>query len=155
MDFRIRGLSPDPFRQLYGMSDDDLSERGVKRYIAGEDSRLPDRIEIRDSKPGERFLLLNHIHQPANSPYRASHAIFVREGAEHPYDRVNAVPEALRIRLLSLRGFDADGMLIEADVTQGTGIEGVIERFFSNPELAYIHAHNAKEGCFHALIERA
>ena len=28
------------------------------------------------------MLLLNYVHQPADTPYKASHAIFVREGAE-------------------------------------------------------------------------
>ena len=154
MAFRITGLSPEPFRHLYGLSEAALAEKGVVRRIVGSDSGFPDRIEMREGRPGEVFLLLNHVCQPADSPYRATHAIYVRDGAERAYDKVDEVPEVMRKRLLSLRGFDADGMIVEADVVLGTDVEGVIERLFANPEVAYIHAHNAKQGCYSGRIDR-
>ena len=84
------------------------------------------RIALKCGMPtiGERVLLLNHVCQPANTPYRASHAIFVREGAEHSYDEVDQVPEVMRGRLLSLRAYDAAGMMLDADVVDGGQIEG-------------------------------
>ena len=100
------------------------------------------------------MLLLNHLCQPAATPYRASHAIFVREGAEERYDRVDEIPPVLRARQLSLRGFDAAGMLLDADVTDGTAAEALIARIFADPAVAYIHAHNAKQGCYHGRIDR-
>ena len=42
----------------------------------------------------------------------------------------------------------------EADLTEGADAAAMIERFFANPEVAYIHAHYARRGCFAALIER-
>jgi hypothetical protein len=155
MIFRIKGLSPEPFRHLYGLSDKELATAGVKRYIADRNPGFPDRIEMRDGEPGETFLLINHVCQPADTPYRATHAIFVREGAERTFDRVDEVPEVMRIRLLSLRAFDEEGMMVDADVVDGMEIESLIERFFSNPKVAYIHAHNAKRGCYSGQIDRA
>jgi hypothetical protein len=155
MSFRITGLSPEPFRLLYGLSDEELSLRGVKRYVADHKPGFPDRIEMRDAEVGERLLLLNHICQPANTPYRASHAIFVREGAEKTYDRVDEVPDVMRTRLLSMRAYDALGMMLDADVVDGRQIEDVITRFFLSSQVAYIHAHNAKRGCYSGRIDRA
>lgn len=155
MAFRVTGLSAEPFRHLYGLSDDELAAHGAKRYIAGEEGGFPDRIEMRDAKPGEALLLLNHLHQPADTPYRASHAIFVLEGAQQTYDRVDEIPDVMRLRLLSLRAFDKDGMMLDGDVVEGRQIESVIERFFANPEVAYIHVHNAKRGCYSGRIDRA
>jgi hypothetical protein len=155
MAFRITGLSPEPFRHLYGLTDRELALHGVKRYIADTRPGFPDRIEMRDASVGERLLLLNHVCQPANTPYRASHAIFVREGAETTYDRVDEVPEVMRTRLLSLRAYDAEGMMLDADVADGTDIEAVISRFFASSPVAYIHAHNAKRGCYSGRIDRA
>lgn len=106
MDFRIQGLSPEPFLSLYGLSDEELASRSAKRYIANAKSGFPDRIEMRDAEPGERLILVNYVHQPAATPYRASHAVFVLEGAEKTYDTVNEVPEVLRRRLISIRAFD-------------------------------------------------
>lgn len=155
MAFRISGLSPDPFRHLYGLSDAELAKQGVKRYVVDAPAGFPDRIEMRDASPGETVLLLNHVCQPADTPYRASHAIFVREGAETTYDRVDEVPDVMRLRLMSLRAYDKDGMMLDADVVEGREIEGIIERFFANPDVAYIHAHNAKRGCYSGRIDRA
>jgi hypothetical protein len=155
MAFRITGLSPEPFRHLYGLSNQELAHRGVKRYIADKQPGFPDRIEMRDASVGEKLLLLNHVCQPAETPYRATHAIFVREGAENAYDRVDEVPEVMRTRLLSLRAYDAEGMMLDADVVDGKDIESVIARLFTSPHVAYIHAHNAKRGCYSGRIDRA
>ncbi|MGH6797851.1 MAG: DUF1203 domain-containing protein, partial [Roseiarcus sp.] len=85
MSFRITGLDAAPFRRFYGLSDEELQSYGVKRLIADTKPGFPDRIELRDVEQGEALLLLNYLHQPADTPYRASHAIFVREWAETPY----------------------------------------------------------------------
>ena len=155
MNFRITGLSPEPFRLLYGLSDEELALRGVKRYVADHRPGFPDRVEMRDADVGETLLLLNHVCQPANTPYRASHAIFIREGALNTYDRIDEVPEVMRTRLLSMRAYDALGMMLDADVVDGRQIEAVINSFFLSSEVAYIHAHNAKRGCYSGRIDRA
>lgn len=155
MAFRITGLSPEPFRPLYGLSDQELARRGVKRYIADRQPGFPDRIEMRDASVGETLLLLNHVCQSAETPYRASHAIFVREGAVNTYDRVDEVPEVMRSRLLSLRAYDSEGMMLDAEVIDGTDIESIITRFLASPNIEYIHAHNAKRGCYSGRIDRA
>ncbi|MEX0162166.1 DUF1203 domain-containing protein [Pseudomonas brassicacearum] len=154
MNFRITGLAPDPFRALFGLSDEALALRGVRRYVVDCQPGFPDRIEMKDAELGQRMLLLNHVSQPANSPYRASHAIFIREGAPQAYDAVNQVPEVMRIRLLSLRAFSEEGMMLDADVVDGQAIEPVISRMFANPEVSYIHVHNAKQGCYSGRIDR-
>jgi len=154
MTFRITGLSPEPFRPLYGLADERLSELGVKRYRVDRNPGYPDRVEMRDAAIGETVLLLNHCHQTGDTPYRASHAVFVREGAEEPYDRLGEVPQVLRSRLLSLRAFDASHMMVDADVVEGTDIEALIARLFKNPGAAYIQAHYAKRGCYAGRIDR-
>lgn len=152
--FRITGLSPLGFQNLFGLRDDQLEKRGVKRYIVDERPGFPDRIELRDAELGESVLLVNYLHQPADTPYRASHAIFVREGAAKTFDRVNEVPEALRGRLLSLRAFDRANMMVDADTVDGTEVEKLIGRFLANNDVAYVQAHFAKRGCYAARIER-
>ena len=154
MSFRITGLPPAPFSPLFGLSEQELAARQIRRYVAVPGSQFPDRIELRDVSPGQTVLLLNYTHQPAATPYQSSHAIFVREGATTAYDRIDEVPAALRIRTLSLRAFDADGDMVEGDLTEGHEVERLIERFFANPAAAYIQAHYATRGCYAARIER-
>jgi len=155
MHFRIRGLSPLPFQHLYGLPEAELHKLGVLRYLVDAKPGFPDRIAMNDAEPGQTVLLLNHVCQDADTPYRAAHAIFIREGATQTYDAVDQVPESLRIRLLSLRAYDANGMMLDADVAEGTAIETVIARLFEDATVSYIHVHNARRGCYAARIDRA
>ena len=60
----------------------------------------------------------------------------------------------MRARQLSLRAFDAEHLMVDAELVSGGGIEEVIERFFADPKIAYLQAHYAKRGCYAARIER-
>ncbi len=144
MSFRITGVDPEPFRHLFGLPEAALTRHGARRHIADAPIGFPDRVEMRDAAPGESLLLLNYTH-----------AIFVREGADQRYDRVGEIPRVLRVRLISLRAFDAQHDMLDADVTDGAALPGLIERLFANPSAAYLHAHYAKPGCYACRIERA
>ncbi|MEO8491882.1 DUF1203 domain-containing protein [Pseudomonas sp.] len=155
MNFRITGLAPDPFRPLFGLPDTELAARGIRRYRVDCQPGFPDRIEMKDAEVGETVLLLNHVCQPADTPYRASHAIFIREWATQAYDAVNEVPEVMRVRLLSLRAFSQEGMMLDAEVVEGWVMEPVIERMLADPQVSYLHVHNAKQGCYSGRVDRA
>lgn len=155
MSFRITGLDPEPFRPLFGLSGAALALHGARRCVVDAKPGFPDRVELRDLEPGETALLLNHLHQPADTPFRASHAIFVREGAETAYDGVDTIPEPLRLRPLSLRAFDAEGMMVDADLVDGAEAERAITRLLAAPRAAYLQVHYARRGCYAARIERA
>jgi hypothetical protein len=154
MAFRISGLPVAPFAHLFGLDDKALAEFGAIRYIADVKPGFPCRVTLEDAEPGERVLLVHYVHQPANTPYRASHAIFIREGVSRTASFVDEVPASLRGRLLSVRAFDANGMMVGADVLGGTDFEAFAGRFFSNQEVAYLHVHNAKPGCYAARVDR-
>ena len=62
---------------------------------------------------------------------------------------------ALRSRLLSLRAYDGEGMMIEADVVDGLRAEDLIERMFANTAVETIHVHYARRGCYACRIVRA
>ena len=152
--FVIRGLDPAPFTALYGLPDDALAERGVVRMVVDGKPGFPCRVTLEDVDVGETVLLLNHEHLPVDSPYRQRHAIFVRDGATEAARYENEIPEQLAIRTLSLRAYDADGMMTDADLVEGSDLVPLIDRFFADPSVAFLHAHNAKRGCFAARIDR-
>jgi len=153
MSFRIRGLPAQEFTNLFAMTDVDLAERGAMRVVA-DGTGHPCRISLTDAAPGQPVVLLNYVHHATKSPYRASFAIYVREG-EQTYDAVDSVPQQLRQRLLSLRAYDSAGMLRVADVVAGSEVEPVIQRLLQARAVVYVHVHFAKPGCYAALIEPA
>jgi Protein of unknown function (DUF1203) len=155
MNFRTRGLSAEPFMGLYGLADEELAARGARRYIADACPGFPDRIEVRDVDKGAAVLLVNHMHQAEDTPYRASHAIFVREGAERAYNAVNEIPTVLKVRPLSVRAFNSSHWMVDADLCDGQVLEPLVQRFLSDAAVAYLQVHFAKRGCYAARIERA
>jgi len=152
--FVIIGLDPAPFLPLYGFSDADLAGLGVVRMAVDAKPGFPCRISLEDVTPGEHVLLLNYEHLPVASPYRQRHAIFVREGATRAARFEDKVPEQLAIRTLSVRAYDANGMMTDADLAEGRDLPALIERLFADPAVAWLHAHNARRGCFAARIDR-
>jgi len=155
MSFRITGLDPAPFRELYGLPEAELARHGARRMMADTKPGFPDRVELRDAEPGESVLLVNFTHLAVDTPYRSSHAIFVREGAKHEVSLIDEIPDCIRSRLISLRAFDASGMMTDADVVEGKVLEPLIEKFLADPAVSFLHAHYARRGCYAARIERA
>jgi len=153
MSYAVTSLPAEPFAPLFKLDEEALAARSARRVVADAPLGFPCRVSLDDARPGETLILVNYEHQPAPTPFRASHAIFVREGAQ-PVSTVDEMPPALRRRLLSLRAFDASGMMRAADVTEGAAAGPLIERLFEDPEIAYLHAHYAKWGCYAARIDR-
>ena len=155
MSFQISALPYEPFAPLCGLDDTQLSARGAKRYIADRRPGFPCRVSLADAAPGERVFLVPFTHHDADSPYRASGPIFIREDARQASPGVNEVPELLRLRLLSVRAYDANALMVDADVVEGRELESVIERLFNDPQVTYLHVHFARPGCFACRIDRA
>ncbi|HRD47861.1 MAG TPA: DUF1203 domain-containing protein [Caulobacter sp.] len=154
MSFVVTGLSPAPFSDLFGADAAALAEAGAIRRRVDAAPGFPCRIRLVDATPGETVLLLNHEHQPADTPYRSRHAIFVTEGADAAARYVDQIPPSLVARLLALRAFDAEGMMLDAEVVDGAQAEPLIERLLADPRTDYLHAHAAKRGCYLARIDR-
>lgn len=76
------------------------------------------------------------------------------EADQEPARYVDEVPPVFVSRVLSLRGFDKDGMMMDAILAQKGEADAGIRKLFENPAIATIHAHNATRGCFSAKIER-
>lgn len=155
MSFSITGLPVEPFQPLFGLGDEALAARHIVRRTAVAGQRFPCRITLEDAAPGETLLLLNWEHQPAASPYRSTHAIFVNEAATAPRRLVGELPPVLRGRPIALRAYDQAGMIVEAALALNDDVGEAIARLFDHPDAAYLHAHNAARGCFAARIDRA
>ena len=151
---RYIGLEAAPFAPLFDLDDEALAAMGAARVTCTEKPGFPCRVSLDDAEPGESLLLLSFRHHDTASPYRAEGPIFVREKAATAYDS-SALPPVMRTRTLSVRAYDAGGMMRDADIAQGSDVEALCERLLARPEIAYLHVHNAKPGCFAARVERA
>jgi hypothetical protein len=153
MSYVVRGLDPAQFEPLFGLSDEELEKRGAVRMTVTSPT-FPCRVSLTDRALGESVLLVNHVSHDVANPYRAAHAIFIAEADQDAAEYVDEVPPVFEKRVLSLRGFDADGMMADALLTQPGEADAGILKLFANPAIETIHAHNAARGCFSARIER-
>src|SRR5260370_1109697 len=116
MSFVVSALPAAPFAPLFGLSDDALAARGAVRRKVDVKPGFPCRVSLEDAEPGETVLLLNYEHQPAPTPFQASHAIYVREGQAAADLARDEVPTLFRHRIMSLRAFSGEGMMLAAEV---------------------------------------
>jgi hypothetical protein len=154
MSFIVSGLDPQPFANLFSLDDEALARKNAQRVVVDAEVGFPCRVTLDDAPVGSTMLLLNYEHQPAPTPYRASHAIFVSESSARTQLR-DQIPPALSRRMLSLRAFDRNGNMTDATIVQGAESKPEIERMLSDTGNEYIHAHYAARGCFAATITRA
>jgi len=154
LDYIIEGIDPAPFAPLFGLSDAALAAHGAVRMVADAAPGYPCRVSLQDAAPGTALLLVNHISRPQPGPYHAAHAIFVTEGAGAPARFVNALPPVFASRVLSLRGFGADGMMVTALLTQPGEAAAGLEQLLADARVAEVDVHNAVRGCFAARVRR-
>lgn len=153
--FQLIGLPHTPFEPLFLLADRQLAEIGARRVIAGAHSGYPCRISLADAQLGDELLLLPFEHQPANSPYRASGPIYVRRGVQQQTLAPDEITDYVATRLISVRAYDAQHMMVAAEVCEGTDAGDLISQHFDHAGVAYIHLHNARQGCFSCLARRA
>jgi hypothetical protein len=100
------------------------------------------------------MLLLSYDPFLGNSPYSGPGPIFVHQEHCTPYQGTK-VPEQQRRRLLSLRAYNDQHMMVGSEVVQGSELEEAAGKMFEGTEVEYLHVHNAKPGCFAVRLERA
>jgi len=154
MGFQIVGLRPEPFAPLFALPELALRERSARRVVVDAKPGFPCRVSLADAEVGETVLLLPFAHHDVNSPYRASGPIYVRQGVEAARPAVDEIPLMLRHRLLSLRAYDSDAMLVAGEVVQGSELDAAIRTFLGTPAVSYLHVHNARPGCYNCRVER-
>lgn len=152
MSFQIHPLPAADFSHLSDLSADELAARNIQVHMS--DGAFPCRVSLSDRPQGERVYLLHYEHQPNETPYRASHAIFVAENARERRPDPGTVPDSISSRLLSVRAFNEAHEIVDAEVVEGSEAGEFIEKMLANPSVGYIHLHYARRGCFAAEVRR-
>lgn len=155
MNYQLRGLEPAQFERYFALNDAELAERGMRWMRVDKPVGFPCRISLEDAPVGEDVLLLAFTHQDSRSPYRASGPIFVRPGRPEAARIVNMLPTYLTLRPLSVRAYDAADEMVDAEVVDGREAAPLIERYLERADVAYLHIHYARRGCFACRVDRA
>lgn len=155
MSFQIHALDPEVFAPLFELDDRALQAHNACWMTVDTRPGFPCRIGLEDAPVGSRILLVNYEHRSAASPYRASHAIFVRPNAARAMPAPGTVPAVLASRLISWRAFDSRHRMVDADVIDGRCLADCLPGVLARPSVDTVDLHNARPGCFAARVTRA
>jgi len=154
-NFRIVGLPAAQSETLYPLNENELGSKGARRLRVDAKPGFPCRVSLADAEIGEQVILVPFVHHDVESPYRASGPIFVRENAKEIELAPGEIPEVVAGRLISVRAYDENGMMLDGTVVPGSELKPYIEKIFTNPKIKYLHLHNAGAGCYSCKVERA
>jgi late competence protein required for DNA uptake (superfamily II DNA/RNA helicase) len=153
-NFQIKALPYSQFAHLFSADKEELQKVGAIKMVVDEQPDFPCRVSLQDAAIGEEVILLPYQHHKTNSPYQATGPIFVRKNALEVTLAVNEIPIMLLHRLLSIRCYNNKGIMINANVVEGKVISETLHTLFANNDIAYVHVHNAKPGCYNCVAER-
>ena len=153
--YQLCGLPAEPFAAWFELPDAELAARGARRVRADSDFGYPCRVSLEDAAVGDELLLLSYRHLSAASPYRASGPIYVRRHAVQRRLAPGVVPPVVTRRLMSLRAYDAQHLMVDGQVVEGSDAAAALGALFDRPDVAYVHLHNAKRGCYSCLALRS
>ena len=122
--------------------------------IVDEKPSYPCRVSLEDADIGEEVILIPYEHHSVTSPYKARGPIFIRKNAKNSNLAINEIPSILTHRLLSLRVYDKNAMMIDAYTIEGKELVGTINDIFNNEKAVYIHIHNSSPGCYNCEVKR-
>ena len=151
VSFQFTALDPKDFPEFNKLQAESANSRWL---TADHHPGFPCRVSLQDAQPGEQVLAISYAHHPVASPYRASGPVFIRQSTTQATPEVNEVPEFLDHRVLSVRAYDAAGMMRDACVVKGGELEPVLQRMLGDDLVDYLHIHNAGPGCFMCGVER-
>ena len=152
-NFKITALE-NTFNHLFEMDETYLAKKGALKMIVDSKPGFPCRVTLEDAEIGEEVILLPYKHHNTPSPYQACGPIFIRKNAVKAELRTNEIPKMLRHRLLSIRAYDKQGIMLNAKTSNGEILEVTIEDLFSNDAIEYLHIHNSGPGCYNCQINR-
>ena len=128
----------------------------ARTMVVDEAQSYPCRRCLRDAEPGETVVLLSYdpFVDGADTPYRQPGPIFVH-AEPCAYEPGEDVPDQLTRRLLSIRSFGDDHLMLGGVVVRGVELPETAERLLDDETVAYLHVHNAGPGCFATRIDRS
>ena len=148
--FSISAIPTDVAARIRTTLVDDFGNQLVARAV----DSAPCRHCLRITKPGEDLIVF--AYQPFTSvgPYAEVGPVFVHAAPCEAYAHRDSFPEDFRKRILTMRGYNAEGTIETAELSDAGNPEATIERLFSNERLSFIHVRNPAWGCYDFRIDR-
>ena len=119
------------------------------------DGSNPCRRCLRDAAAGDPLVLAAYDPFTGRTPYAGEGPVFVHaDGCERFPSAPGAMSERLGGRMLSIRAYDGDAMLVSAAVMRGEHFAERVGDLLHADGVAFLHVHFAGPGCFWFRVDR-
>jgi hypothetical protein len=111
---------------------------------------------LRRFNPGERRLLFKYRPFQKEGVFAEAGPIYIHENDCQPETEIlTRYPDDLRELPLLLRAYTKEDGQVDSKLIKDGDAEAIIQEFFTDPRVAYIHLRDGESGCYYARIERA
>lgn len=150
---RIRPLPSDLGPAALAAGHDDA---GIPARVRVDDGGAPLRCCLRDSRPGERIVLVSVIPEGPAGAYAERGPVFVHAEECGGPARIDAYPDEWRRRRQVFRSYGRDGSIVGGELVEpGEDPDRVARRLLAEPGVAFVQTRNVVHGCYMATIETA
>jgi hypothetical protein len=110
---------------------------------------------LRRFNPGERRLLFKYRPFQREGVFAEAGPVYIHESDCQPEAEIlTGYPNEFRELPLLLRAYTQDDAQVDSKLIVDGDAERIIDSFFTDPEVGYIHLRDGESGCFYARIER-
>ena len=111
---------------------------------------------LRRFNPGERRLLFKYRPFQKEGVFAEAGPIYIHESDCRPETEILAsYPDEFRQLPLLLRAYTQGDGQVDSKLIKDGDAEAIIDTFFNDPQVAYLHLRDGESGCYYARIERA
>jgi hypothetical protein len=113
----------------------------------------PLRCCLRETRPGERVLLIAYTPPGASGPYAERGPLFIHPDPCEGYPSSHLYPPGLSHRQQVVRAYDHHGRIADG-VLVGSGDHAmtVIREMLARPDIALVHLRNVGYGCYNCTV---
>jgi len=123
-------------------------EAGNSLTVQADNGGSPVRCCLRETRPGERVMLIAYTPPGTAGAYAERGPVFVHADPCEGYPTPRRYPPGLRHRMQVVRAYDRQGRIADGVLAaDGLQAEAVIAEMLARPDAGLVHLRNVGYGC--------
>jgi Protein of unknown function (DUF1203) len=128
-------------------------EAGNSLTVQADNGGSPVRCCLRETRPGERVMLIAYTPPGTAGAYAERGPVFVHADPCEGYPTPRRYPPGLRHRRQVVRAYDRQGRIADGVLAaDGLRAEAVIAELLARPDVELVHLRNVGYGCYNFAV---
>jgi hypothetical protein len=128
-------------------------EAGNSLTVQADNGGSPVRCCLRETRPGERVMLIAYTPPGTAGAYAERGPVFVHADPCEGYPTPHRYPPGLRHRMQVVRAYDRQGRIADGVLAaDGLQAEAVIAEMVARPDVELVHLRNVGYGCYNFAV---